>query len=160
MKIVIVLATLFSVACTTRLMAQPKKGEAALPIILRDVNGNTNSLSDLRGKVVLIDFWASWCAPCRKSNRELAPVYAGYKGKGFEIFGISLDKDTADWKKAIKDDKIQWVQTTESGGWDAPVALKWQIEQLPSSFLIDKNGVIVAINPSKKEIEAQLKKLL
>ena len=146
--------------CSTLLFAQAKTGEQVPDIQLKDVNGVTQKLSDLKGKVVLIDFWASWCTPCRLSNREMRPIYNSYKKKGFEILGISLDKNEEDWKKAVKGDRIKWLQVTEAGGWEAPVALAWKIEQLPASFLIDKDGKLVMLDPTKKQLEAELKKLL
>lgn len=157
MKKALPLVMLFVLSCVTTLWAQPKPGDKAPEVSLPDLNGKIQKLSDLKGKIVLVDFWASWCAPCRRSNRELKPLYLKYKEKGFEIFGISLDQESGAWKDAVKTDGIMWKQVTEAGGWNAPVALKWNIEQLPSSFLVDKNGIVIAINPSKDEIEKQLK---
>ena len=148
------------VLSSTWLFAQPKQGEPVPDIQLKDANGVIQKLSDLKGKVVLIDFWASWCTPCRYSNRELRPLYNSYKKKGFEILGISLDKNEADWKKAVTADRIKWLQVTEAGGWEASVAQAWKIEQLPSSFLIDKEGKLIMLDPTKKQLEAELKKLL
>ena len=158
MKVFFVSLILFFTS--SMLFAQPKVGEQVPDIVLKDANGVTQKLSDLKGKVVLIDFWASWCTPCRWSNRELRTLYNDYKNKGFEIFGISLDKNESDWKKSVATDKIKWMQVTESGGWDAPVALAWKIEQLPASFLIDKEGKVIILDPTKKQLEAELKKLL
>lgn len=146
--------------CSSLLFAQPKPGEQVPDIQLKDVNGVVLKLSDLKGKVVLIDFWASWCTPCRYSNREMRSLYNSYKKKGFEIYGVSLDKNEADWKKAVKADRIKWLQVSEAGGWEASVALAWKIEQLPSSFLIDKEGKVIMLDPTKKQLEAELKKLL
>jgi peroxiredoxin len=140
--------------------AQPKQGQKAEDIELPDLAGKKVKLSDLKGKLVLIDFWASWCIPCRKSNPGLAKLYKDYKSKGFEIYGISIDDNKAAWKQAIGADKISWTQVNDPGGWDAPVAVKWKIEQIPSSFLLDEKGVIIAVNPLHREIEAQLKKRL
>jgi peroxiredoxin len=137
--------------------AQPKIGEQAPEIVLKGLNGKEYRLSDTRGKYVLVDFWASWCAPCRKSNRQLGPLYDLFHKKGFEIFGISLDEDINAWKKAIAADKINWVQTREDGGWNAPVAVAWNIEQLPTSFLLDRNGRVISIDPSAFEIEQVLR---
>jgi peroxiredoxin len=145
------------ILCTQFAGAQPAIGELAPDISLNDINGNTIKLSDLRGKIVLVDFWASWCMPCRRSNRELRPVYDKYKNKGFEIYGISLDENPADWKKAMQSDRIKWKQVIEKGGWDASTALAWKIEALPSSFLLDKQGRVLAVNPSRLQIEKYLK---
>ncbi len=137
--------------------AQPKIGDMAPEIRLKNLAGKEITLSDLKGSYVLVDFWASWCAPCRKSNKQLGPIYDLYKKKGFEIYGISLDEEEAAWKKAVAADKINWVQTREAGGWYAPVALAWGIEQLPTSFLLDKTGRIISIDPSAGEVELVLR---
>jgi thiol-disulfide isomerase/thioredoxin len=147
-------------ATSGQLFAQPVVGDQAPDIVLTDLQGREQKLSALQGKLVLVDFWASWCMPCRKSNRELAPLYMKYKGKGFEIFGVSLDEKQQDWKRAVAADKIKWSQVMQAGGWDAPVAMQWKIEQLPTSYLLDKTGKVIAVNPTKSEIEHHLKKAL
>jgi peroxiredoxin len=145
-------------SATLAALAQPSVGEAVPEISLPDVNGKMQKLSDLKGKVVLIDFWASWCGPCRRSNKDLAALYAAYKDKGFEIFGITLDKSKSDWKGAIKEDNIRWMQVMENAGWE--IATKWKVEQIPTTFLIDKDGKLVAIDPAKSKIESYLKRYL
>jgi peroxiredoxin len=137
--------------------AQPKIGDMAPEIQLKNAAGKEVSLTAYKGSYVLVDFWASWCAPCRKSNKQLGPLYDLYRKKGFEIFGISLDEEEAAWKKAIAADKINWVQTRQEGGWNAPVALAWGIEQLPTAYLLDKTGRIISIDPSAGEVESVLR---
>jgi len=139
--------------------SQPAIGDKVPDIELKDVYGNIQKLSELKGKLVLVDFWASWCAPCRKANRELAPIYEQYKTKGFEIFSVSLDEQAEDWKKAIAEDKIHWKQVLSAGGWEGPVALQWKIENLPTSFLIDKEGKVLVVDPKKEQILKHLQNL-
>jgi peroxiredoxin len=148
------------VFCVSTAIAQPKAGSMAPDIALQDVNGNTVSLSSLRGKVVLIDFWASWCGPCRKANKHLAAIYPKLKAKGFEIYSISIDDDKKDWKKAIASDKITWVQVNENKGWNGSVAEAWKIEQIPATWLLDKEGKIVAVDAEGKELERKINALL
>ena len=142
------------------LNAQPKQGQVAADIALPSVRGDTIHLSSLKGKVVLLDFWASWCGPCRSSNKELTKLYPKYKSKGFEILGVSLDDDHSKWKMAIAKDKITWLQVNEPGGWDAKTAMMWNISAIPTSFLIDKEGKLLAMDLTGKELEKALKYLI
>ena len=141
-------------------IGQPKIGEKVPDIVLKDLNGKIEKLSAHKGKIVLIDFWASWCGPCRRSNKDLAKLYIRYKDKGFEIFGVSIDDEPEAWRKAVFADKILWKQVNEPGGWDAPVAVQWNLQQIPASFLIDKDGKLIALDPGKNDIESELKKRL
>lgn len=146
--------------CPAWASGQIKYGNSAPEIALPSVSGDTLRLSSMKGKVVLLDFWASWCGPCRISNKGLVKLYDKYKAKGFEIFGVSLDQDWADWKKAIVKDKITWVQVIDNGGWDAPTAIHWGINAIPTSYLIDQNGKLVAMDLEGKELEDKLKEML
>lgn len=138
----------------------PNITDHRLDFTVTGLKGDSIKLSSLKGKVVLLDFWASWCGPCRISNKQLVKLYSKYKDKGFEIFGVSLDEETADWKKAITKDKISWLQAIDDRGWDAQSAIKWQVDAIPASFLINKNGDVVAINLEKNELEQKIKELL
>lgn len=138
----------------------PNISDPRLDFTVVDPKGDSLQLSSLKGKVFLLDFWASWCGPCRVSNRQLVKLYSKYRESGFEIFGVSLDEHKSDWKRAIAKDKITWLQGNDSGGWDALVAAKWNVEAIPASFLIGKNGNVVAVNLEKNELENKIKELL
>jgi thiol-disulfide isomerase/thioredoxin len=131
-----------------------------LQIELPTVKGDKISLSSLKGKVILLDFWASWCMPCRSANRKLVKLYDKYKTKGFEIYSVSLDDEKADWEKAIRQDKISWLQVNEPTVWGAESARRWNISALPTTFLINKKGDVVAINIEGKELDKEITRLL
>lgn len=131
-----------------------------LQIRLANAEGDSVSLASFKGKVVLLDFWASWCLPCRSSNRKLVKVYRKYQSRGFEIFGVSLDESDKDWKKAIKADKITWTQVIDPRGQNARSAIDWNVYAIPASYLINKHGDVVAIGLEGKELERTLEKLL
>jgi len=138
----------------------PNIGDHRLDFTVVDMKGDSIKLSSLKGQVFLLDFWASWCGPCRYANKQLVKYYSKYKSKGFEILSVSLDDEEKDWKKAVAKDKITWMQGFDKGGWDSFAAMKWQVDALPSSFLINKNGDVVGINLEKDELEKKIKELL
>jgi len=146
---------LFAVA-----VAQPKQGDHAAEIALPAATGDTIRLSSLKGKVVLLDFWASWCGPCRTANKGLAKIYDKFRNKGFEIYSVSIDDDKADWQKAIKQDKIKWLQVNDPGRWNAKTAVDWNIYGLPTTYLIDKKGILLAMDLEGKHLEEAIKDLL
>ena len=161
MKYVIFFLLFFSATMISHQgIAQQKPGQLASDIVLTDVEGSMTKLSDQKGKIVLVDFWASWCGPCRKANPALLKMYNKYRQNGFEIFGVSIDEDKAAWKKAITRDKITWIQVNDQGGWNGPAATAFKIEQIPTSYLLDQSGMIVAVDLSHKDLEKKIVELL
>ena len=126
-----------------------------------DVDGKMVKLSDYKGKYVLVDFWASWCAPCRRENPNLVKVYEQYKSKGFEILGVSMDKaaDKAKWLKAIADDKLTWKQVGDLKGWENDAAAKYDVKAIPMNFLIDPSCKIIAKELRGAALEAKIKEI-
>ncbi|WCT11958.1 TlpA disulfide reductase family protein [Mucilaginibacter jinjuensis] len=125
-------------------------------------NGKLIKLSDFKGKYVLLDFWASWCVPCRAENPNVVAAYQKYKAKNFDILSVSLDVNKADWIKAIKHDGMPWNHVCDphhSNHWDSRVAKLYNVGLVPSNFLIDPNGVIIAKNLQGEELQQTLKKL-
>ena len=135
-------------------------GEMAPDIELADPDGKPLKLSSFRGKVVLIDFWASWCGPCRKEMPNVVKAYAKYKNKGFEIFGVSLDKDKANWVEAIKTDGITWSQVSDLQQWNSSVVNLYAIQGIPYTVLLDKEGKILAKNLRGDELDKKLAEIL
>ncbi|MCF0206627.1 MAG: redoxin domain-containing protein [Bacteroidales bacterium] len=139
-------------------------GNIAPEISLPTPNGDTVKLSSLRGKMVLIDFWASWCGPCRKENPNVVKAYANYKdkqfiaGDGFTIYGVSLDKEADGWKSAIEKDKLTWTNVSDLRFWSSEAATLYGIRSIPSNVLIDGNGVIIAKNLRGEALEQTLEK--
>lgn len=148
------------VLSATLVHAQIRQGYKAPDVALPTASGDTIRLSSLKGKVVLLDFWASWCGPCRVSNKGLVKLYPKYKEKGFEILGVSLDEDSKDWQKAVEKDKIKWLQVIDKGGWESNTVNQWRISAIPTSYLIDKEGTLFAMDLEGKELEKALKELL
>ena len=156
----IFLSCFLLITVSSRSQVVPNITDPRLDFALPGVNGDSIRLSSMKGKVFLLDFWASWCVPCRFSNKNLVKLYSKYKQNGFEILSVSLDDNKHDWMKAVSKDKITWLQINDSRGWDAKSAAKWQVDAIPASFLIDKNGDVVSINAEKKELENKIRELL
>jgi peroxiredoxin len=135
-------------------------GSMAPDFSQNDPNGTPISLSSLRGKYVLVDFWASWCQPCRMENPNIVNAYKNFKDKGFEILGVSLDQDGAAWAKAITDDKLTWKHVSDLKYWDNEVAKMYGIRSIPASFLLDQEGKIIAKDLRGEALEAKLKELM
>jgi len=123
--------------------------------------GKKYALSGLEGKVVLVDFWASWCRPCRMANPHVVGLYDKYNKKGFEVYSVSLDRDKARWEKAIKDDKLSWeYHVSDLKQWQSQPAKEWGVSGIPKTFLIDKNGKIAAVNPRGQALENAIEELV
>lgn len=140
--------------------AQVKVDQMAPEISLPGVKDNTVNLSSLKGKVVLVDFWASWCSPCRAAIPSVIKLYDKYKAKGFEVFGVSIDSKKVDWLKAIDHDKIKYTQVMDKDGWNSAVAEKYGVYSIPSSFLLDKTGKVIAVDLDGEALENKVKSLL
>jgi len=142
-------------------------GDIAPEIELKNPDGKEITLSSLKGKIVVVDFWASWCIPCIKTNAILVKAYKKYKdkkftnGQGFTILSVSLDRSKTNWVNAIKHDKLIWQNHVSSlKFWDCPVAGKYRIETIPFSVVIDGNGVIIARLNSLKDLDRLLSSYL
>ena len=135
-------------------------GTVAPEISLPNPEGDTIKLSSTRGSVVLLDFWASWCAPCRRENPNLVTAYNMYHKKGFQIFQVSLDKTRDAWIKGIEDDHLdKWIHVSDVQYWNSIVVPLYKIESIPANFLLDKEGHIIASNLRGERLEAKLAEL-
>jgi thiol-disulfide isomerase/thioredoxin len=135
-------------------------GKPAPNFTQNDINGKPLSLSDLKGKVVLIDFWASWCGPCRKENPNVVALYKKYKDAGFTVLSVSLDKDKAAWQGAIEKDKLIWPNhVSDLKQWSNEVARLYQVSSIPFTVLVDKEGKIIDTNLRGLELEQALQSI-
>ncbi len=135
-------------------------GQLAPDFTMDNPEGKPISLSSLRGKYVLIDFWASWCGPCRAENPNVVKTYNEYKDKNFTILGVSLDKDKDAWLKAIKDDHLNWHQVSDLKYWDNSAAKLFGVQAIPANFLLDPSGKIIAKDLRGEALENELAKVL
>lgn len=141
-------------------MSKTSIGVVAPDFTQNDPTGNPVSLSSLRGQYVLVDFWASWCQPCRQENPNIVSAFNTYKDKGFTILGVSLDQDSTAWKKAIADDKLTWNHVSDLKYWDNAAAKTYGIRSIPASFLLDKEGKIIAKDLRGEALAAKLAELM
>jgi len=135
-------------------------GSKAPEFSAKTPEGEELALKDVLGKYTLIDFWASWCKPCRMENPNVVKVYEEYHDKGLNILGVSLDKNKSKWEKAIKDDGLLWKQISNLKFWNDPIAKKYNVRAIPSNFLLDENGKIVAKNLRGASLENKIEDLL
>jgi peroxiredoxin len=134
-------------------------GAVAPEIKLKQPDGTVLALSSLRGNVVLIDFWASWCGPCRRENPFNVKMYNEFKGKGFEIYGVSLDSDAGRWKSAISNDSLAWKHVSDLGGWQSAPAKLYQVSSIPATYLLDRDGKIIAKGLRGENLYAKLQEV-
>lgn len=134
---------------------------AAPEIALKNLSGKEMRLSDLKGKVVLIDFWASWCGPCRQENPNVVRMYKKFKSKGFEIFSVSLDEDPNAWKTAVEHDGLVWPNQVSDGlGWRTPLVQAYGFNAIPYTVLLNREGNIISVNLRGAELEQKLEEVL
>lgn len=138
----------------------PLLNQQAPEISLPDVNGKIVSLSSFKGKYVLVDFWASWCGPCRNENPNVVAAYQKFKDKNFSILGVSLDEGKEEWLQAIKDDGLTWTQISDLKKWESTIVTEYKFDGIPFNVLIDPTGKIIASSLRGSDLDKKLTELL
>jgi peroxiredoxin len=137
-------------------LAKIQIGQQAPDFTMNDTTGKPVSLSSFKGQVVLIDFWASWCGPCRAENPNVVAAFKKYGPKGFTVFGVSLDTDRAKWIEAVNKDGLTWTHVSDLVGWDNAAAKQYGVMSIPASYLLDKDGKIIASGLRGEELTKKL----
>ncbi|WP_411274540.1 redoxin domain-containing protein [Daejeonella sp.] len=135
-------------------------GQPAPDFVLNNPDGIPIKLSEYKGKYVLLDFWASWCAPCREENPNIVTQHKAFAAKGFDVLGVSLDDDKGDWMRAIRTDNLNWKHVSDLKRWDSQVAALYKVDGIPASFMIDPQGKIAAKNLRGPDLEKFLSETL
>ena len=135
-------------------------GQKAPEITAYTPDNKTVKLSDFKGKTVLVDFWASWCVPCREENPNIVKQYNNFKDQDFTVLGVSLDNNPGSWMRAIQDDQLIWTNISDLQAWSSPLIIDYSIKGIPTSYLLDRDGIIIAKNLRGKQLEDFLTKTL
>jgi peroxiredoxin len=143
-----------------QMQAQLQPGQQAPDIALPNPQGEIVRLSSFKGKVTLLDFWASWCGPCRRSNPQVVKLYDTYREQGFEVYGVSIDTKKTAWMKAISEDGIRYTQVMDRKGWQSDAAARYGVDQIPTTFLLDKKGNIAAVDLEGAALEKKIRELI
>ena len=133
-------------------------GDSIPSVTLKSSSNEDVNITSFKGKYVLVDFWASWCAPCRLGNKKLVKLHNEVTSDKIEIIGISIDTDANKWLKAIEKDKIKFTQLIDSKGFDAETAVQFGVDELPSKYLFNQEGILIAKNPTEEEITKLIEK--